>query len=656
MENYIPLPKKRPWFSTIFFIKQSTLDNPDDIVPDLTYLNSELNNIVFSSIEVKAVIKNLDSNKAAGPDKINNRLLIAAVDIISEPLTILFNRSVAEGIFPQIWKTAHVNPIYKKGPTDDCTNYRPISLLSCVGKVLERCIHSHVFSYLQNNHILTPSQSGFIAVNQLITIYNDICLAYDKGITTQSIFFDISKAFDRVWHKGLLKKLEAVGIRGNLHKWFTNYLENRKQAVVIKGSISNYNTITAGVPQGSVLGPLLFLIYINDIVASIESSIKLFADDTSMSLALRDPNVCADILNSDLRKISAWANQWKVKFNENKTELLIFKRDPFINPPLYFGSCTLSEQNSHKHLGLIFQNNCKWEDHIHSIIQKVTLLLSCLRSFKYKLSRKALEIMYKSFILPHFDYADIVWDNCTEILSNALEKLHLEGIRIILGSVKGTSHEALYKESGFCTLKERRKRHKLIQFHKMINSLCPAYLLNLVPPLISTINPYPRRRPFDRRVPACKTELYRHSYIPSTIALWNDLPNELKNNPSLSLLKKHLSDSDNNVPSSYYLGARKQQLLHCRLRLGMSDINYDLYRRHLLNDPTCRCGYPAETSEHFLLYCPTYNDIRTLTINKLDVHHREINTLLFGNDTLKLQDIAVIFSAVHSFIVQSNRL
>ena len=193
-----------------YFIKQSTLDSPDGAVPDLINLNCELNNIIFSSTEIKAVIINLDSNKAVGPDKIHNKLLTAAVDIISEPLAILFNRCIAEGIFPSTWKIAHVNPIHKKGPTENCANYRPISLLSCVGKVLERCIHSHVFNYLQNNHILTPSQSGFIsgdsAVNQLLAIYNDTCLAYDRGITNQSIFFDISKAFDRVWHKGLLKK------------------------------------------------------------------------------------------------------------------------------------------------------------------------------------------------------------------------------------------------------------------------------------------------------------------------------------------------------------------------------------------------------------------------------------------------------------------
>ena len=148
-----------------------------------------------------------------------------------------------------------------------------------------------------------------------------------------------------------------------------------------------------------------------------------------------------------------------------------------------------SYKECHKHLGLIFQSNCKWEKHINSIIRKVTLFISCLRSFKYKLCRKALETMYKSFRLPQFEYADIVWNNCSGTLLNMLENLHLEAIRII-GAVKGTSHEKLYKEYGFCTLKERRKRHKLLKFHTMINYQCPVYLFNLVPPLVSATNPY----------------------------------------------------------------------------------------------------------------------------------------------------------------------
>ena len=280
-----------------------------------------------------------------------------------------------------------------------------------------------------------------------------------------------------------------------------------------------------------------------------------------MSLALNDPSRRAAILNSDLEKINSWAKQWKVSFNEEKTELLTFKKD---NHPVYslsFGNIVLEDKECHKHLSLIFQIKCKWEKHINSLIRKVPLLISCLRSFKYKLSRKAVETMYKSFVLPQFDYAGIVWDNCSGTQSNMLENLDLEAIRIIVGAVKGTSHEKLYEESRFCTLKERRKRHKLLMFYKMINYQCSEYLSNLVPPLVSTTNPYYRRRPYERVIPAHKTDLYANSFIPSTIQLWNTLPQTIQANPSISLLKKYLSTNGTMVPIYYYFGPRKEQAL-----------------------------------------------------------------------------------------------
>ena len=311
-----------------------------------------------------------------------------------------------------------------------------------------------MLNYLKVNNIITQSQSGFMpgdsTVNQLTSIYHDLCTSFDQGITTQSIFSTFPKPSIECGTRDYWKIfLEAVGIRGNLALWFQNYLQNRKQAVVIKGKKSEYKTVPSGVPQESVLSPLLFLIYIKDITKNIESVIKLFANDTSVSPALKDPDRRAAILNSDLEKINSWAKRWKVSFNEEKTELLTFKKDNLPVYPLSFGNIVLEDKECHKHLSLTFQSNCKWEKHINSIIRKVTLLISCLRSFKYKLCGKALDTMYKSFILPQFDYADIVWDNCSGTLSNMLENLHLEAIRIILGAVTGTSPKISIKNLDF---------------------------------------------------------------------------------------------------------------------------------------------------------------------------------------------------------------
>ena len=500
-----------------YFVKQSTVED-SELVPDVPFENTCIEQIVLSVDEVKAALKKLNPTKAAGPDLVHNKILTASSVAVADALTLLFNRSLSEGSFPSAWKTAHVNPIHKKGDRASCTNYRPISLLSCIGKVLEKCVHEHVFNYLQSNALLTPFQSGFIPkdspVCQLLSVYNDLCKSLDKGVTGQAIFFDISKAFDKVWHRGLLHKLYAIGIRGQVLEWFRNYLSDRQQAVVILGSKSDYLTVTAGVPQGSVLGPLLFLIYINDIVVDIESIIKLFADDTSMYLCLENHQLRAEILNSDLVKIMTWANNWKVNFNQSKTELMNItnkRNQPFL--PLYFGTDVLQNTEAHKHLGVILQSNCKWDSHIKSIISKCRTLIACLRSYKYRLSRKALEIMYRSFILPHFDYADIVWDNCSNSLAEELETLHLDGIRTVIGAVRGTSHRKLYLESGFTTLKERRRRHKLIMFHKIVNEVAPSYLNTEIPALVSTLNPYHRRQPLQRQVPTHRLEIYKSSFF-----------------------------------------------------------------------------------------------------------------------------------------------
>ena len=174
-------------------------------------------------------------------------------------------------------------------------------------------------------------------------------------------------------------------------------------------------------------------------------------------------------------------------------------------------------------------------------------------------------------------------------------------------------------------------------FHKMIHYQCLGYLSNLVLPLVSTTNPYHRRGPYQRVIPTHKTALYAKSFIPSTTHLWNTLPETIQVSPSISLLKKYLSMNHTLVPTYYYFGFRKEQVNHCRLRLATSNLNYDLFRRHLLDDPVCSCGHTAETSEHFLLHCPLYNSIRNKTINKIYENERSISTLLFEDDQLHLK-------------------
>ena len=209
-----------------YFQSQSIITNEEEPLPLVEQHESQMTTPVLTVEETTATIINLNTTKAIGPDLIHNILIKTACIVIEQPLTDLFNKSLSEGIFPSIWKTAHVTPIHKKGSRSICSNYRPISLLSCVGKVMEKCIQKHLTSYLKQNEIITNSQSGFThgdsTTYQLLNMYDDLSLALDNNITTQAIFFDISKAFDRVWHKGLLHKLRSIGVMGPLLTWFND--------------------------------------------------------------------------------------------------------------------------------------------------------------------------------------------------------------------------------------------------------------------------------------------------------------------------------------------------------------------------------------------------------------------------------------------------
>ena len=416
------------------------------------------------SYEVESVLKSLQIGKAAGPDSIDNRLLKELAQPLSSPLADLFNYSLSSGRVPTIWKQANITPIYKKDDPSDVTNYRPISLLSTIGKVFEKIIHKHVFNFFRENNILTRLQSGFVpgdsTVNQLVDIYNTFCKAMDEGKEVRAIFCDVSKAFDRVWHKGLLYKLSSVGIIGPLLRWFSNYLDNRQQRVVLPGVHSPWSPVRAGVPQGSILGPLLFLLYINDIVESINSSIRLFADDTSLYIIVENPVEAAYQLNSDLSKIHQWATKWLVTFNPSKSESIIFSRklNKPHHPQLVMNQQNINEVKSHKHLGIVFSNDCTWHEHLEYVKKKAWNRINVMRKLKFKLDRRSLQIIYFTFVRPLLEYADVLWDNCTQYEINDLEKIQNEAARIVTGATKLVSINSLCTETGWETLSLRRKK------------------------------------------------------------------------------------------------------------------------------------------------------------------------------------------------------
>ena len=616
-----------------------------------------LSEIIISSQDVKDAISLIDPSKASGPDLVSPNLLKKGVNELSGPLSKFFTRLLLNSEFPSQWKRANVAPVFKKSDPSTPSNYRPISLLSCLGKVMERCVHKYLYNYVVSNEILTKCQSGFIkgdsTTNQLLFLYNDIVKALDEGKEVKSVFCDISKAFDRVWHRGLLFKLESIGIKDSLLSWIRSYLRNRHQRVVIANATSNWSAINAGVPQGSILGPLLFLIYINDIVSDIEANVRLFADDTSLYIIVDDPTQSSVALNSDLSHILSWSKRWLVSFNPAKTESLIFsrKRNKPQHPALLMDNVPITKVNNHKHLGLTLSDDAKWNSHIKATTDKAWKRIGLLRSLKFVLSRFSLEKMYISFIRPLLEYGDTIWDNCSQELKNDIEAVQIEAARIVTGATKLCNTDRLISELRWDTLSERRRKHRLTVFYKMKNHLTPSYLSDLVPK--QNRPAYNLRSTHDVPAIHTRTTLYGTSFLPKTIREWNELSPVVRNSPSLPSFKNKIHGVHSKSNPLYNVGGRKQQINHARLRLGCSSLNFDLYRRNIVETDLCACG-SVETANHFLLHCPSYRTARDSLFSNLSCPPTS-NCLLFGDERLSFESNKAIFLNVQKYIDTTKR-
>ena len=291
-------------------------------------------------MEVFLLLESIDCKKSFGYDKIHPLLLSSATLEIFRPVTYIINLTLKQGIFPDSLKIAKVIPIFKQGSRSSCGNYRPISVLCALSKLFERCILNQLIFYCLTENILVPSQhgfrSGYNAIDCMVDLIDEITKTFDEEKYAVSLFLDLSKAFDTVNHSILLSKLDLYGIRGNANQWFRSYLSNRKQKVFVNGVESNFLLVNSGVPQGSILGPFLFLIYINDFEkATNYFSLRLFADDTSLTATGKDLDVLFQRIYSELPAIYEWLCSNRLTLNLSKTTYLVFQPRQKISFNLY---------------------------------------------------------------------------------------------------------------------------------------------------------------------------------------------------------------------------------------------------------------------------------------------------------------------------------
>ena len=356
----------------------------------------------------------------------------------------------------------------------------------------------------------------------------------------RAVFLDISKAFDKVWHPGLLFKLKSYRIEGNLLKLLENYLHNRKQRVVLDGQCSSWKNILSGVPQGSVLGPFLFLIYINDLPDGICSLCKIFADDTSIFSKVHNKHLSHTNLNKDLANITEWAFQWKMQFNPdpNKQANEVYftrKTTSHDHLPITFNGNPVQQCNSQKHLGLILDKQLNFNEHVDKKIIICNKLIGSIKCLPSLLPRKSLLTIYKSFIRPHLNYCDILYDNpANETLINLIEKVQYKACLAIAGAIQGTSRDSLYQELGLESLRVRRWYRKMIFFYRIVNELAPKYLTD-IPPTANNCS-YCTRSQTNSELNQfyTRTESFNNSFFPCCIKEWNKLDVNIRRLSSLS--------------------------------------------------------------------------------------------------------------------------
>ena len=394
-------------FSSVF-----TNENVSTL-PDLGF--SPYNSIVTEDINVEGVAKllsDLQSHKAHDPDGIPAYLLKETATSMAPLLTLIFKASLHQHQLPTDWKTALIFPIFKKGSCKSPANYRPVSLTCIPCKIFEHVLYSSIYKHLEANSILCAPQHGFrknrSCETQLVTTIHDIATHLNSGNQVDVLFLDFSKAFDKVPHKHLLYKLNYYGICDPYLEWIEQFLTDRTQQVVVENKFSALTPVISGVPQGSVLGPLLFLLFINDLPISIDSLVKLYADDVLMYRSINDVSD-HQILQDDLNKLIHWSNIWLMPFNLNKCEHLIItnKSSPFI---YYYklNDYTIQRVQAAKYLGLTIFHNLSWSTHIAGIIGRATSALAFFwRNFN-QCSRDVEIKCYLTYVHPIIEYAAVI--------------------------------------------------------------------------------------------------------------------------------------------------------------------------------------------------------------------------------------------------------
>jgi hypothetical protein len=505
----------------------------------------DMDRIIVNRRGVQNLLEKLNPHKAPGPDGVSPFILRAAAEEIAPILTDIYQKSLDTGVVPIDWKEAVIVPAYKKGDRSNPENYRPISLTSISSKVLEHVVHSSVMRHCDKHQILCDNQHGFrkrrSCESQLIVTIDKIARNYAKNKQVDVILLDFSKAFDKVPHSRLLHKLEHYGVGNSTIAWIKAFLQNRRQSVYVDGSESGKLDVISGVPQGTVLGPLLFLLYINDLPKSApHSDTRLFADD---SLVYRTISTATDatVLQDDISNLERWEQEWQMEFNPHKCSVIrIVPQSKKCIPTSYtLHGVTLSIADSSKYLGVDLNKDLSWDKHITTVVGKANKTQGFLRRNFSACTKTVKRETYTTMVRPSVEYAASIWDPTSVKNITLIEKVQRRGARFVTGNYWDRSPgcvTAMIADLGWESLEERRKHIRLSMLYKIVHEQ-----VDIEKSLYLQSNDRRTRgqsRFFQERI---TNKVLEGSFFPRTIKDWNVLPKETVESSSLEVFRQRLS-------------------------------------------------------------------------------------------------------------------